>query len=139
MTDADWEATYDSIKMHEGFSPKAIPDVDGTFVLGYGHNCQRAVITTGAATVVLGDDLTATLTALVLAWPPFLACDGPRQQLVLEMAYQLGVEGLLGFKDLLHSLAAKNYSAAVDALVASRLAAQTPARVKDYVRLLQEP
>ena len=68
---------------------------------------------------------------------PFSTVAGPCQRVVLEMSYQIGVEGLLGFKDLLHACATGNREAAAQAVLASQLAKQTPSRVADYAAILR--
>jgi lysozyme len=54
--------------------------------------------------------------------------DAPRAAVLVNMAYNLGVSGLLEFRTMLSRLAASNYSGAVVAMVNSKWARQLPAR-----------
>lgn len=139
MTPEDLAATTASIMGHEGFAAKPQPDAQRSQVIGYGHSLTFNTLTQRAGLAILTDDLNATLTALIAGWPPFTTCDGPRQQMVAELAYQCGVEGALGFKDTLHYIAIKSYGPAIAALRNSDLARKCPARVADYVALLEQP
>lgn len=138
MIPADYEATRTSIMDHEGFSPKPVPDTIG-FVVGFGHNFETDPITRLQAGTLLDEDLAERIVEVSTAWPPFSTVAGPCQRVVLEMSYQIGVEGLLGFKDLLHACATGNREAAAQAVLASQLAKQTPSRVADYAAILREP
>jgi hypothetical protein len=56
---------------------------------------------------------------------------------LIQMAYQLGVGGLLTFKRFLTALNEKNYDLAIKEMFDSRWAMQTPNRVKalaDYIK-----
>ena len=136
MTAADYALTRTSIMEHEGFDATPAPDTTG-FVVGYGHNFDTDPCTLVQAGNLLDDDLADRIAALTKAWPPFLTVAGSFQRVALEMSYQLGVSGLLGFKDFLHACATGNREAAAQAVLASQLAKQTPSRVADYVAVLR--
>jgi hypothetical protein len=139
MTPADFALTLASIKEHEGFSPKPVPDTDDTLQVGYGLNLTTDGLTEPEANWLAQSKMTERIAQLTAAWPTFATCDGPRQRFVLELAYQCGTAGALGFKDTLHAIAVRNYPAAITALLDSDVARKDPARTKDYIALLQEP
>jgi GH24 family phage-related lysozyme (muramidase) len=139
MTTNDFALTLASIKEHEGFSAHPTPDTDGTLTVGYGRNLMTDGVTEAEADVLAQNTMTERIAQLTAAWPTFATCDGPRQRFVLELAYQCGTEGALGFKDTLHAIAVRNFPAAVAALLNSDLARTDPGRVRDYIALLQEP
>lgn len=132
MSPEDLAAARLSIMRHEGFSAVPTPDAHGTLVIGYGRNLNRNPLTIPEGEYLLDQDLPRRLAGAITAWPPLTTCSGPQQQVVLELTYQLGIGGLLLFKDFLHALAVKDVPAAVQALQASQLAQQTPSRVRDY-------
>ena len=53
-----------------------------------------------------------------------------RQRVLLNMAYQMGVDGLLGFKNTLAMVKAGDFSKAADGMLQSKWATQTPKRAK---------
>ena len=48
------------------------------------------------------------------AYPWFQGCNDPRRAVLVSMAYQMGVSGLLGFKNTLQLIEAGSYAAAGD-------------------------
>ena len=60
------------------------------------------------------------------------------QDTILEMAYQLDIAKLLGFKYILKCIEAGDYAQAARNLRASLLYRQTPRRVEDYIRGLRD-
>lgn len=141
MTDQDRWLTLQSIREHEGFNAKPTADTGGTRVIGFGHNIDLNPLTKHQGDLLLEDDFSAIEAELPRQWPTFLLCDGPRQRCVSEMAYQLGVGGLMTFVNMLHAIAVKptgsNPAAAAEVLN-SGLARQTPSRAQDYAALLKE-
>lgn len=59
------------------------------------------------------------------------------QDTIFEMAYQLGLAGLLGFRHTLGCIEAGDYAQAARNLRASLLYRQTPKRVEDYIKGLK--
>lgn len=73
--------------------------------------------------------------------PPVAAalrqCNAPRADVLYSMAYQLGVEGLTGFKETLSSIAKGDFSSAADSMLNSLWARQTPARAKRHAAVMR--
>lgn len=132
MTGPDLAAVTAAIHQHEGLSLKPVADRRGSIVIGYGRNLTFAGISAGEADYLLSNDLTERRATLALTWPLWLRCDSPRQRVLLEMAYQLGTHGLLGFPKLLHAVAIREYERAAQEVLTSDLAAETPSRARDY-------
>lgn len=65
------------------------------------------------------------------------ACDGPRQAVLISMAYQMGVDGLDAFKNTLHSISAGYWVLAAGEMLDSRWARQTPARAKRHAEQMR--
>lgn len=139
LNPVDYHLVMESIIDHEAFSPHPVPDAHGTLSIGYGRNLHTTGVSRGEATILLHNDIEDRLRDLPLRWPPFSTCDGPRQRVVIEMAYQLGVEGLIAFKHMLHAIAVGDVETAAQDVLASRLAQQTPSRARDYADTLREP
>ena len=79
---------------------------------------------------LLKNDISDRATALTKALPWFLALDEARKGVLLNMAFQLGTDGLLGFKSTLALIAAGKYAEAAEQMLKSKWATQTPARAK---------
>ena len=62
------------------------------------------------------------------AWEPYGGLNQARQGALLDMAYELGVEGLLGFHDMLAALARGDWAGAHAAALKSKWATEVPGR-----------
>ena len=79
---------------------------------------------------LLKNDIADRVTALTKALPWFDRLDEARRGVLVNMAFQLGTDGLLGFKSTLALVAAGKYSEASEQMLKSKWATQTPARAK---------
>lgn len=70
-------------------------------------------------------NLTAQLAAAFTWWP---GLSNLRQDCLVNMAYNMGVAGLLAFHNTLGMIEAHNYAGAADGMLASRWARQVPNR-----------
>ena len=62
--------------------------------------------------------------------PIVLTLTQSRQEVLFNMAYQLGVNGLLKFKNMWSAIEARDYNKAADEMLDSRWYTQTPNRAK---------
>lgn len=81
-------------------------------------------------TYLLNNDIDDRIDALTRALPWFIEMDGARQGALLNMAFQLGTEGLLKFERTLDLIKDGKYDLAAHAMLQSLWAKQTPARAK---------
>lgn len=79
---------------------------------------------------LLRNDINDRVQALTKALPWFSTLDEARQGVLLNMAFQLGTAGLLGFKSTLALIAAGKYAEAAEQMLKSKWATQTPTRAK---------
>ena len=80
---------------------------------------------------LLRNDINDRVQALTKALPMlFPKLDEARQGVLVNMAFQLGTAGLLGFKSTLALIAAGKYAEAAEQMLNSKWATQTPARAK---------
>ena len=63
--------------------------------------------------------------------------DDAADLVMLDMAYQMGVGGLLKFEKMLAAIACEDYETAADELLDSNYARQTPNRAKRNAYLLR--
>lgn len=68
--------------------------------------------------------------------PAFAKANLARQSILVSMAYQLGVNGLAGFRNMLTSAAANDWNGAGRHALDSRWARQTPARAARHAKAL---
>ncbi|MEB6655036.1 glycoside hydrolase family protein [Klebsiella aerogenes] len=65
------------------------------------------------------------------------ACNPARRDILISMAYQMGVNGLAGFKNTLSMVAAGNFAGAANGMMSSLWAKQTPNRAKRHAEVMR--
>ena len=141
----------ENIKTHEGFSTRIYKDSVGKATVGYGFlvsalspdelklNGGKAEPMSRETAEKILDLKVARLRKRVPECLPWLASKPQGvQDTILEMAYQLDIAKLLGFKYTLKCIEAGDYAQAAKNLRASLLYRQTPKRIEDYIRGLQD-
>jgi lysozyme len=79
---------------------------------------------------LLRNDINDRIDALTRALPWFQNLDGARKGVLLNMAFQLGTEGLLAFKNTLEKVRTGDYIGAAGMMLLSKWADQTPGRAQ---------
>nr|DAP00311.1 MAG TPA: lysozyme [Caudoviricetes sp.] len=140
----------ENIKAHEGFRDHIYKDSVGKATIGYGFlvaalNPDELKLN-GGKVEPMGKEVAEKILNLKLKklgkrlfqCLPWLA-DKPQnvQDVLTEMAYQLGLAGLMGFRHTLSCIEAGDYAQAAKNLRASLLYRQTPKRVEGYIRGLR--
>lgn len=88
-------------------------------------------ITTEESSYLFNNRLTAKRNDLSRRWPTFSKLDPVRQGVLLNMAYQMGVDGLLAFKKALAAVSVGNYAEAATEMLDSKWATKdSPNRAK---------
>ena len=140
----------ENIKAHEGYRREIYKDSVGKPTVGYGFlvaalSPDELKLNGGKAEPMSRETaeeiLNLKVTKLRKRVPeclPWLASKPQSvQDTIIEMAYQLGIAKLLGFKYTLQCIEAGNYAQAARNLRASLLYRQTPKRVEGYIRGLK--
>jgi lysozyme len=118
----------------EGYRPKIYKDSLGYFTIGIGRLVDPGKSGGGLRpseiAFMLSNDIDDRLAALAAALPWMPTLSEPRQAVLLNMSFQLGVNGLLNFTNTLKTVQAGNFEAAAAGMLQSKWAAQTPERAK---------
>ena len=125
------------LQREESFRPKPYPDSRGTATIGWGTAIGEGITRTEGA-YLLRERLVDTRKRMVKAWTPFEAMPAHVQVALLDMGYQLGVEGVLEFHDMLAALVRGDYAAARAAALDSEWARETAARARRVVEGLRQ-
>jgi len=115
------------IKDSEGFKSHPYTDNEGFPTIGYG---TKLGITKEEGEILLIHRLKKKKDELLNEKPLVKSLDKFRQDILFEMAYQLGTEGLLSFKKMWLALENNNYNEASKQMLDSQWAIQTPHRAK---------
>jgi len=122
------------LKGDEDVRSQVYKDSLGFFTIGVGRLVDDRKPGSGLRPVeidfMLNNDVDDRINALQKALPWFQNLDDVRQGVLLNMAFQMGTDGLLGFKNTLEMVRQGQYSQAADAMLQSKWAQQTPNRAK---------
>ena len=94
-----------TLKQEEGFRSKPYLDSRGVLTIGFGTDLDEG-ITKAEGEYLLRERLRSAMERLRMAWEPFSRQPPRIQSALLDMAYNLGTEGLLKFHDMLAALEA---------------------------------
>lgn len=137
MRDPDRMRVRVSLRTSEGFRSAAYQDSKGFWTIGYGRliDARRGGgISQGEAEYMLANDVLSAEMACE-TMPAYLDLSPPRQAVLIEMCFNLGVDGLRKFKRMFSALVHQDYAHAA----AEMLDSQWAADVKDRaVRLAEQ-
>ena len=126
----------EKIASEEGFSDVLYICPAGYKSIGYGFNLDATRMPLEVADLWL--DLNIQELKRRLAHFEWLSkLDEPRQIVIYDMAYQLGINGMLAFTSMINSLRAERYHEAAEHLLDSRYARQTPNRAMRNAEILR--
>lgn len=137
-----------SIMRHEGLRLAVYDDatgeplkqgdiIKGHPTIGYGRLLSSARgITKEEALYLLENDIALVKTEVTKALPWVMNLNQARRDVLFEMAFQMGVPGLLKFKNTLAAVKAGDYAGAAEGMKNSLWARQTPSRAKELSEVM---
>lgn len=140
----------ESIKIHEGFRSSVYLCPTGHPTVGYGFRVadlspdelalnggEVEPMSKEVAEKILDIKITKFKKQAYNALPWLTYAPMDIQDALCEMAYQMGVAGLLGFKNTLAMIKERRYSEAAENMLKSKWATQTPKRAKQIANLVR--
>ena len=134
----DVNALCDELTRDEGFKLKPYRDTVGKLSIGVGRNLDDVGISSEEAGILLSHDIDRTVDALDAAIPWWRSLDDVRQRVLANMAFNMGVAGLLGFKNTLAAVRDGRYADASAGMLASKWAGQVGARAARLASMMQK-
>lgn len=134
---SDQERLIQQLRRDEGEVLHAYQDHLGFWTIGVGRLVDQrrgGGISPLESAFLLQNDIERCRGALLQRLPWFAGLDPVRQAAVVNMAFQLGVDGLLQFNRTLASVRDGRYAEAETHGLQSRWAQQTPARARRVLR-----
>lgn len=140
------------LELHEGLRLQPYRCSKGKLTIGIGRNLNanpitpeeelvvgdwRHGITKGMAIYLLLRDLKKITDKLPKAIKFFNQLDDERQYALIDMAYNMGIKGLLNFKKMLFFMEKKDFAKAADECLNSRYAKDTGKRAERIANLIR--
>ena len=122
------DALINQLLSDEGLRLKPYRCTEGRLTIGIGRNLDDSGITQDEAMYLLANDIRKTYSEVTNAMPWIVKLNDARQNVLLNMAFQMGTKGLLKFKQTLGHIQAGEFNQAATAMSQSLWAKQTPAR-----------
>lgn len=124
----------ENIKRSEGFRGDVYEDHLGFATVGYG---TKMPISEAEAELLLKRRLEIAVDALLEKKGFIAELSEQRQEVLYEMVYQLGVNGLLKFKKMFAAIEAGDFERASKEMLDSKWAKQTPNRAQRLAAIMQ--
>jgi len=128
------------LRRDEGEVLHAYEDHLGFLTIGIGRLIDKRKgggISSEEAAYLLNNDIDSRIKALERALSWFSRLDDARKGVLVNMAFQLGIDGLLAFKNTLKEVEAGNYSKASEMMLMSKWATQTPERAQRLAKQMR--
>lgn len=130
----------EQIKRHEGLVLHAYKDHLGYLTIGIGRMIDKRKgggISEAEAEYLLQNDIGSIVSVLHRNITVFDTLCAPRRAVLMNMAFQMGVTGLMKFKKTLSLIEAGDYEAAGDNMLKSLWAKQTPERAREMAEQMR--
>ncbi len=139
------EISVNKAKDYEGFSPTIYDCPAGYPTLGYGRNLdvyplddgESETVTEEEATVWLREKISDCRLSMMIFCPWAVDVPSAVRVILTDMIYNLGAEGLMGFRKMLAAMKTGDYEQAAYELKDSKYYGQTGRRARDHFRTLK--
>lgn len=126
------------IKKHEGRMLKPYRCPAGKLTIGYGRNLEDKGITEAEAEFMLDNDINVIIRACKETFSWFIFLDNVRQAVIVDMIYNLGLGGFLGFKNTIAAIREKDWNRAADNMLQSKWASQVGNRALELAEMMRD-
>ena len=142
----DMDRLKDSVKQHEGYRNKVYLDTLGKRTVGVGHLCVEDFWEDDKEyeekflMEILEKDLSEAIKGAndLMAEHDCMDINEKAHEILIEMVFQLGKNGVSKFRKMWEALAEKNYIGASYEMLDSRWAKQTPNRANGMAKTMKE-
>jgi lysozyme len=133
----NFAALIQQLERHEGVRLKPYKDSVGKLTIGIGRNLDDVGISASEARTLLENDIGKVCAELDRALPEWRTWSENRQLAIADMCFNLGIGGVLKFKDMIANMKAGLWQlAALDALDSawSKQVGERAKRISDMLR-----
>lgn len=140
MTGLSIQALEALLVRQEGVKLSAYRDSEGYWTIGVGRliDAQKGgTISRAEAMFLLKNDIDRIIAGLYSRWPWIATLDEPRQIVLANMAYNIGIGGLALFTQTLAFVRDGDYGRAADAMLKSKWASQVKGRALELAQIMR--
>lgn len=132
------DALANQLIIDEGAKLKPYKDTVGKLTIGIGRNLDDVGISKAEALMMLDADIDKVCDQLDAVLPWWKSMTDRRQEVLANMAFNLGINKLLGFVNTLRMMHAGDYKGAADGMLNSTWAKQVGARAERLAQMMRE-
>lgn len=133
----DIDALVAQLRIDEGFRLKPYVDSVGKQTVGIGRNLSDVGISESEAHELCLNDIKRAMDALDTKLPWWKSLDDKRQQALVNMCFNMGIQRLIGFHNFLGFLEAGDYVSASAEMLKSLWANQVGARAQRLAAVIR--
>ncbi len=130
-------ALHRQLIRYEGLKLRPYKDTVGKLTIGVGRNLDDVGISEQEAMILLDNDIERARLDLAKALPWVKTLDSVRQDVLINMAFNMGIGGLLTFKNTLASIKAGDYADAANKMLQSKWARQVGLRASELSQMMR--
>ena len=133
------ERIKEQLVRHEGLRLKPYHCTAGKLTIGYGRNLDDCGISQTEAYVLLKNDIQNCEKQLLDEIPEiYNGLDEVRKSVLLNMCFNMGIKGLLSFKNTLAFIKAGDWERAANGMLASKWAKQVGKRAIELSEMMRK-
>ena len=126
------------IKRNEGLRLKPYRCQAGKLTIGYGRNLEAKGISIKEAEYLFKNDINIVTKQVANRIEFYRKLSYKRKMVLVDMAFNMGIEGLLGFKKMLTALKSRDFMEAGKELMRSKYAEQVKTRaLQNYIYIVE--
>ena len=122
---------------HESYKQFPYSDTTGHLTVGIGRNLSSRGISQNEALTLLDDDILYFSSKLSHVLPFFDKLDDNRKIVLIDMCFNLGINGFLVFKSMLDALERNDFGKAADEILSSKAAEQCGERYQQLAYIMR--
>lgn len=127
---------YEQLLLHEGLKLKPYRCSANKLTIGVGRNLEDKGITKEEAMLLLENDI-INIRKQLKKYHWFVKQSYIRRKVLIDMAFNLGIPGLLKFKKMILALCQDDHNKAADEMIDSDWYKQVPNRSKRLVKMMR--
>ena len=121
---------------HEGLRKKPYKDTVGKLTIGVGRNLDDVGLSLEECHYLLDNDIKSVENSLIIQLPWYKSLDPVRKDILKNMCFNLGINGLLGFSVTLKEIEKGHYQTAAQHMLDSKWASQVKGRAKELADMM---
>lgn len=138
MSDTLFDVLTSQLRDDEGLELKPYTDTTGNLTIGYGRNLSAKGLSKTECEFLLANDARESIELAKNNLPWFDSLSIPRQAVITNMIFNLGLDGVMKFKNMLNSIQVGNFRQASIEMLDSEWANQVGHRAKYLSQLMTQ-